>query len=103
MLSNLVGNAIDHAPYGARIVVSLQHADGRATFAIVNPAPALEPADIEQFGERYFRPTGTTPDRRHVGLGLALSIAIAQQLDLRLDFKLSDGLLHVRLEGLNVI
>lgn len=103
VLSNLLGNAIDHAPHGARIAVSLRHADGQATFAIVNPAPALKQTDIEQLGERYFRPAGATPDRRHVGLGLALSIAIAQQLGLQLDFSLRDGLLQVRLDGLSVI
>ena len=100
VLSNLIGNAIDHAPHGARVVVALKIDASGVTLAISNPAPDLDAGDIEQLGERYFRPAGARIDREHVGLGLALSIAIAEQLRLRLAFTLKDGQLQARLTGL---
>lgn len=103
VLSNLLGNAVDHAPHGARIVVSVELGAAEATLAIVNPAPTLDAEDVEQLGERYFRPDSAPLDRRHVGLGLALSIAIARQLGIELDFTLRDGLLEVRLTGLALV
>jgi len=100
VLSNLIGNAVDHAPPGALLRVSARASRGEVAFAVINPAPALEAADVQQLGERYFHPLGAALERRHVGLGLALSIAIAQQLKLELAFTLHDGLLEARLAGL---
>ncbi|MCC6708173.1 MAG: HAMP domain-containing histidine kinase [Gammaproteobacteria bacterium] len=103
VLSNLIGNALDHSPHGARVALSVVIENARATFAIVNPAPLLGAADVPQLGERYFRPASAPLDREHVGLGLALSTAIARQLQLELEFSLHDGLLQVRLGGLPVL
>lgn len=104
ILANLLGNAIDHAPVGSRIALRAAQDDaGAVTITCSNAAPALDAKDVNQFGERYFHPAGATVDRRHVGLGLALSQAIATQLGLVLGFELGDGTLRARLTGLRAI
>ena len=104
ILANLLGNAIDHAPVGSRIALRAAQDDaGAVTVTCSNAAPALDAKDVSQFGERYFHPAGAMVDRRHVGLGLALSQAIATQLGLVLGFELGDGTLRARLSGLRGI
>ena len=51
----------------------------------------LHAEDVAHFGERYWRGRDRGGDRRHAGLGLALSQALANALGLRLVFSLEQG------------
>ncbi len=84
VLGNLVSNAVEYAPPGARVRIEYDH-DG---FVICNPAPELEPADVRQLGQRFWRKGGDS--RQHAGLGLALVGAAAHALSMPLTFALTD-------------
>ncbi len=85
VLGNLISNAVEYAPPGARMHVECD----RNGFRICNPAPQLESADVAQLGQRFWRKGGDS--RRHAGLGLALVGAASHALSMSLTFALSDN------------
>jgi signal transduction histidine kinase len=90
-VGNLLGNALAYAPPGD--IVRLRADAGG--IAIDNAAPDLVPADLEHFGERFWRKQA--PHSAHAGLGLALAGAAAQALRLRLEYRLRAGRLQATL------
>jgi signal transduction histidine kinase len=86
LISNLLGNAVAHAPAGARVEARLSD-DGE--LVVDNPAPQLTPADIPRLGERFFR-IGKGGHGSHAGLGLSLAQAVARILGLELSLALTE-------------
>jgi signal transduction histidine kinase len=77
MFSNLIENAIRHAPPGSRILIRLAASDGLVTAAVEDNGPGIPPAERDKVFRRFYRLTSSrsTPGN---GLGLALVAAIAQ-------------------------
>jgi two-component system sensor histidine kinase QseC len=86
LLSNLIGNAVAHAPSGASLSVSLG-VDG--PLRISNPAPHLRRGDLEHLGERFYT-VDSGHGGAHAGLGLPLAMTISRLSHLRLELDL-DG------------
>jgi signal transduction histidine kinase len=103
ILANLIGNAVDHAPDGSLVEVFCRAQDDDVSLVISNAAPGLTPEDVAQLGERHFRAPGGAPAPGHAGLGLALCLALAAPLGIRLGFDLENGRLWVRLAGLRTL
>ena len=96
LIANLLGNAVAHAPAGARVEARIS-ADGE--LVIDNPAPQLAPEDIPRLGERFFR-IGKGGHGSHAGLGLSLAQAVARILGLELSLALTEqGHLHAVARG----
>jgi signal transduction histidine kinase len=76
MFSNLIENAIRHAPPGTRILIRLEASDCTVTAAVEDNGPGIPAAERDKVFRRFYRLTGsrTTPGN---GLGLALVAAIA--------------------------
>jgi signal transduction histidine kinase len=92
VLDNLLGNAVAYAPRGATLGL-------RATPAgieVRNAAPLLQPADLANFGGRFWRKDAQGAG--HAGLGLALASAAARALGMTLSFGLADGVLRATLQ-----
>lgn len=68
MVSNLVGNAVHHAPVGSTIEVVLE----AGALAVRNPAPGLRPEDVPRLFERFWRKDEARSGYGHSGLGLSL-------------------------------
>lgn len=92
VLDNLLGNAVAYAPRGATLGLRA----GTAGIEVRNPAPALQPADLANFGRRFWRKEAHGAG--HAGLGLALASAAARALGMTLSFALADGVLSARLQ-----
>jgi signal transduction histidine kinase len=76
VLSNLIGNAIRHAPPGSTIsVTSAKRPRGFVEVAVADEGPGVAPGDRE----RIFQPYVRGGDRRRPG-GLGLGLAIAKRL-----------------------
>ncbi|MGA8277253.1 MAG: HAMP domain-containing sensor histidine kinase [Rhodanobacteraceae bacterium] len=85
IVSNVLGNASNHAPENSVIDVD----PSMGALAISNDAPELDAREIEHFGQRFW---STRHDQEgHVGLGLSLAGAAAAALGLRLCFALDDA------------
>ncbi len=96
IVSNLLRNAFEYSPEGEAITCRLCREGDGWWLAIDNAAPDLEAADLDHFGDRFWRkhPEGGTV--HHAGLGLALARGLAQVLALPLGFALDGGRLSVR-------
>jgi len=100
IMSNLLGNAIDYSPGNEIVNVSCQLHGEVIELSITNAAPELRATDVNRLGERHFRASATGTGSAHSGLGLALCMALANQLGLRIIFELNSGHLTASLAGL---
>lgn len=78
-ISNLLSNALRHAPAGSAVVVTLSAAgDGTAQLCVLNSGPVIEAVLLPRLFDRFFR---ADPSRQHsqtdgTGLGLSITRAI---------------------------
>jgi signal transduction histidine kinase len=70
LVSNLVANAIRHAPSGGTVRCSLDAAPGRLLLEVADDGPGVAPDQRETIFERYRR--GSRPAGTGTGLGLAI-------------------------------
>jgi two-component system OmpR family sensor kinase len=75
VLSNLVGNALVHAP-GAAVHLGLQVVDGQAVLEVGDEGPGMAPADAGRAFERFYR-ADASRQRHSGGSGLGLAIVEA--------------------------
>lgn len=85
--SNLIGNAVSHAPPGSTATVTLT----TSALTISNPAPDLAPKDVEQLFERFWRKDKARSGYGHSGLGLALVKSLTTLLGHSLQPQLTGG------------
>jgi two-component system heavy metal sensor histidine kinase CusS len=79
-ISNLLSNAIRHAPEGSRVRVSVNSTDGAASLCVDNAGPAIASEHLPRLFDRFYR---VDKSRAHLstestGLGLAITHAIMQ-------------------------
>jgi two-component system, OmpR family, heavy metal sensor histidine kinase CusS len=86
-ISNLLANAIDHAPRGGSVDVRIEPANGGALrIAVANPGEGIAAEHLPRLFDRFFR---VDPSRRRstdgAGLGLAIvkSIVVAHRGEVR--------------------
>lgn len=91
VLDNLLGNAVAYVPRGSTVGL---RADPSG-IEVRNAAPALQPGDLANFGQRFWRKE--SHGAGHAGLGLALAAAAARALGMTLSFGLADGVLRATL------
>ena len=89
ILTNLVGNAIYHAPRGTVVGVSYIIGDNGLRIDISNLAPDLDFVDLKNVFVPFWRKHSRNPEQDHSGLGLALSKGFADLLGLKLNAQLT--------------
>jgi two-component system heavy metal sensor histidine kinase CusS len=77
-VTNLLQNAIQHAPRGACIQARVSHAGGEAEVSVSNPSDPIPAEQLPRLFDRFYRADASRPnsDANH-GLGLAIVRAIA--------------------------
>ncbi|MEW1699713.1 HAMP domain-containing sensor histidine kinase [Streptomyces sp. NPDC093249] len=78
VVSNLVGNAVDHTPPGSGIRVGVGSLDGHAVIEIEDTGPGLTADEQERVFERFYRADNSRS--RTTGGGSGLGLAIVQAL-----------------------
>jgi two-component system sensor histidine kinase CreC len=76
-LSNLFSNALDFAPAGSVLELSLRAVEGQAVFALRDQGPGVPPAAWSQLGSRFFSTARPGSLRKGSGLGLAIVRQVA--------------------------
>ncbi|AOV16789.1 two-component sensor histidine kinase [Acidihalobacter aeolianus] len=75
-LSNLLSNAIRHAPAGSSVSVRLSSEPDAVEIAVENPGD-IDPTHLPRLFERFYR---ADPARRHTGEGAGLGLAIVKSI-----------------------
>jgi two-component system sensor histidine kinase TctE len=73
-LANLVHNAIEYSPRGARVTVRTGRRDGLSFAEVEDDGPGIPPAERERVLERFYRVPGTP------GTGSGLGLAIVREI-----------------------
>lgn len=73
MFSNLWANALDFAPEGSAITVSLRRVGPQAVFTMRDTGPGVSDFALPQLGQRFFSLPRPRDGRRGSGLGLAIA------------------------------
>jgi signal transduction histidine kinase len=74
VVDNLVSNAVKYSPSGGAVEVRLSGADGHAVLEVADTGLGIDPSEIEQLFNRFFR-CREAESRAIAGAGLGLSIA----------------------------
>ncbi|WP_245665483.1 ATP-binding protein [Actinoplanes subtropicus] len=74
MVSELLANALSHAPPGGLITVTVRTVRDHVELAVADTGEGFDPADADRLFDRFHR-GGTAGDRRF-GLGLALLMEV---------------------------
>ena len=79
LLTNLLDNAIRHAPEGAAVTVTLRRDGDAYVLLVTNPGPPIPPDARPHLFERFYRADpARRPDDGGAGLGLALARWVAR-------------------------
>jgi signal transduction histidine kinase len=73
VISNLVGNAVQHGTPGRPIVVEADVTDDEAVLTVVNEGPGIPPAELAALFEPYRRGANAAGSRGSLGLGLYIA------------------------------
>lgn len=80
LLRNVIDNAIAHSPTASEISVECHVDTAGVAVTIANPRGGLEESDLPYIFQRFWRKDAARGADGHVGLGLALVRAYAEQL-----------------------
>jgi two-component system sensor histidine kinase CreC len=72
LFSNLWSNALDFAPEGSTVALSLRRQGNQATFTLRDSGPGVSDFALPQLGQRFFSLPRPRDGRRGSGLGLAI-------------------------------
>ena len=79
ILVNLIGNAVKFTPPDGQVSVAASDAEGWGEIRVTDTGPGIAEAEQAAIFEPYYRSEGTA-QLPGVGLGLAISIALVQQM-----------------------
>lgn len=77
LMSNLVGNAVQHSPPDQAVEVRVEDAGDHVRFSVTNAGDPIPPELIPRLFEPYVRASGDRP-RHGLGLGLYIAAEIAR-------------------------
>ncbi len=79
VFSNLIGNALRHAPEGSAVTVRAEAAPGQVRVAVHNAGSYIPPEDIDRVFERFFQlDRNRSSGNGGSGLGLAIAREVVQ-------------------------
>jgi histidine kinase len=79
VFTNLIGNALGHTPAGGSVSVSGRVDGDHCEIAVVDTGEGIDPADLEQVFDRFFRAEGA--ERLGTGIGLTIARSIVRAHD----------------------
>lgn len=94
---NLIGNAIDFAPTGSSLELSVSAGPGEVSLSLRDHGPGVPAAAFGQLGTRFFSTARPGSLVKGSGLGLAIAKRVAELHGGRLEFEAAEPGLRVRL------
>ncbi|WP_165787087.1 histidine kinase dimerization/phospho-acceptor domain-containing protein [Pseudohalioglobus lutimaris] len=90
-ITNLISNAVHHAPENSVIRIVIGDSDLGPTLGISNVAPDLHAEDLDNMFHRLWRKDSSRTGELHAGLGLSLVVAYADILSVTISTTLSEN------------
>lgn len=90
ILSNLVGNAVSHAPEASEIVLTVEAEERAVRVSIANDAPELTRSDLAHLSEPFWQKNEARSASEHNGLGLTLVSALCGLMGMGFNMDLAD-------------
>ncbi|MEZ5831172.1 MAG: GAF domain-containing sensor histidine kinase [Dongiaceae bacterium] len=83
LLLNVVDNAIKYSPTGGTIEIATRQENGRVVVSVVDEGPGVPPDKLDQLGVPFvsFADPQMVDSKQSIGLGLAVSRALAEAMD----------------------
>lgn len=92
VVANLLGNAIDYSPAGARVRVTTRSEPGAVVLSVADEGPGIGEEDLPHVFERFYRADkARSQGAGHAGLGLAIVHAIVAAHGGRVDATSAPG------------
>jgi two-component system sensor histidine kinase QseC len=96
LVRNLADNALRYSPDGARVVVSVDHREGRPVLTVDDSGSGLSDAQQQRLGERFFRVLGSGEGGSGLGWSIVRRIADAHAAQLQIGRSAEHGGLAVK-------
>jgi two-component system sensor histidine kinase QseC len=77
LVRNLVDNAIRYSPPGAKIRIAVADVDAQVRLLVEDSGQGMSTQDMQRFGERFFRVTGSGQSGSGLGASIVMRIADA--------------------------
>jgi two-component system sensor histidine kinase TctE len=81
-LANLIHNALEYSPVGARVTVRTGTRNNHAILEVEDDGPGIPPAERDRVQERFYRVAGTPGTGSGLGLSIVREIAAAHRAEL---------------------
>ena len=81
VLDNLIDNAMVHATPGSAITLRVENKDQFIGILVINQGEPVDEDELEALFDPFFRAGSHSADKRHAGLGLAISRRILESLN----------------------
>jgi signal transduction histidine kinase len=85
VLTNLIGNAIEHTPSAGGVSVSTRLQGSTVSVRISDTGAGIPDEDLPRIFDRFFQAKAGKRDGQHAGLGLAITKRILELHDSRID------------------
>jgi signal transduction histidine kinase len=100
IISNLLSNAVEYGSEGSTVVASIQEDDGVVSVAISNMTNSLDAEDMPHIFDSLWRKDASRNSKVHIGMGLTITKAYVEALNLTINASLADQLYSVVISGL---
>jgi len=90
-LSNLVHNALEYSPRGARVTVRTGRRNGHAFLEVEDDGPGIAPPERARVLERFYRVPGTPGTGSGLGLAIVREIAASHEANIAIADSASGG------------
>jgi two-component system sensor histidine kinase KdpD len=78
ILGNLIDNALRFTPPGGVVDLVVGRDCSELVFTVADRGSGVAAAEQERIFDAFYRPTGSTPDTGHAGLGLSIARTLAE-------------------------
>lgn len=78
ILGNLLDNALRYTPVGGVVDLWVTREESELVFTVADRGVGVAPPERDRIFDAFYRPSGSTPDTGHAGLGLSIARTLAE-------------------------
>ncbi|HEY2067797.1 MAG TPA: ATP-binding protein [Gemmatimonadaceae bacterium] len=91
ILGNLLDNALRYTPPGGVVDLWVAREGAELVFTVADRGVGVAPPERERIFDAFYRPSGSTPDTGHAGLGLSIARTLAELQGGTLTYAIREG------------